>query len=100
MKKSFIFFLLISLFLILGACDKDDDVNLKFEKLKIVNTQMPDSFELGKTYEIQATYQRPDDCTYFQGFNVYAQDTTMREVVAVGLVDADAVHPEYHRGNR
>lgn len=73
------------------SCDNDDNngLNVKFGALQIVDTQLPESFEFGSTYEIQVTFLRPDDCTYFQGFDVYPTDTTVREVVAVGARYAD-----------
>ena len=73
------------------SCDNDDNsgLNVEFQELQIVDTQLPESFEFGNTYEIQVTFLRPDGCTYFQGFDVYPTDTTVREVVAVGARYAD-----------
>lgn len=79
---------LLALILVIGlvSCSNDDNagVNVEFQKLQIVEANVPESFNYGNTYEIQVTYLRPDGCTYFQGFDVYPTDTTVREVVAVG----------------
>lgn len=88
MKK----FILLLFFMIIGfsSCNNDDDgTYVNFESLQIVDAVVPDTFELGGRYEIVVTYLRPDDCTYFQGFDVYPQDTTVREVVAVGASYTD-----------
>lgn len=79
---------LIAVILMTGfvSCSNDDNegLNVDFQKLQIVEANVPESFNYGNTYEIQVTYLRPDGCTYFQGFDVYPTDTTVREVVAVG----------------
>lgn len=72
------------------SCENDDNgINVEFQKLQIVEAELPESFDFGNTYEIQVTFVRPDGCTYFQGFDVYPTDTTVREVVAVGARYAD-----------
>ncbi|WP_430908567.1 hypothetical protein [Maribacter sp. 2-571] len=71
------------------GCNNDDGVNFHFEALEIVNAQLPDAFELNEQYEITVTYNRPDDCTFFEGFDVSQNDTTVRSVVVVGSVLTD-----------
>lgn len=88
-KVSAMLLLAIS-FLGSNSCDNDDNgSDVAFQRLQIVDAELPDSFDLGELYEIRATYVRPDGCTYFQGFDVYPKDTTVREVVAVGATYID-----------
>lgn len=88
MKKYVFIFFIAATFLGLSSCNNNDDnngVQVEFKKLAIVKADLPAFFELGKTYEIRATYVRPDGCTYFQGFKVYPQDNnTTRVVEAIG----------------
>lgn len=87
MKKYFFVVLIAAAFLGLNSCNNNDDsdgIQVEFKKLAIVKTELPEFFELGKTYEIRATYVRPDGCTYFQGFKVTAENTTIRVVEAIG----------------
>ncbi len=84
MKKFILFSLFISLMLGIYSCDKEDIVNPTFEKLEIISVDVPDTFLMGRTYEIQVTYNRPDGCTYLEGFDVTPVDQMVREVTAVG----------------
>ncbi len=82
--------LLILAFLGMNSCNDDDNgSNVAFKKLQILEVELPDSFNQGELYEIQVSYVRPDGCTYFQGFDVYPKDTSVREVVAVGVTYSD-----------
>lgn len=90
MKRLIVLLFISATFLGLTACDNDDDVRYQFKNLKITDANVPDSFELGKTYEIEVTYERPDGCTYLQGFDVYpVENNTTREIVAVGITYED-----------
>lgn len=91
MKRLLGIVVMVLLVVVSVSCDNDDNngLNVKFGALEIVDAQLPESFELGNTYEVQVTFLRPDNCTYFQGFDVYPTATTVREVVAVGARYAD-----------
>lgn len=74
----------------LGSCDLDDDTpNFYFAALKTVEVEMPEAFVFGETYDIDVTYQRPDGCTFFEGFDVAKTAQTDRDVVVVGSVLTD-----------
>ena len=79
-----VFGLLISSLFMFQSCNKDDDFNVVFEKLQIVDVEIADTFHLGRTYEVLVTFIRPNECTYFQGFDVYPKDVTIRNVTAIG----------------
>ncbi len=72
-----------------NACNNDDGVNFHFEALEVVSAELPESFELNAQYQISVTYNRPDDCTFFEGFDVIQEDATIRNVVVVGSVITD-----------
>ena len=73
------------LLLVLNACDiGDDEVNYHFVTLEIIDVSMPESFNLNETYEIGVTVLVPNGCTQFEGFDVSSQDTTVRNVIAIG----------------
>lgn len=80
--KGFAIFLLLAL--PLGCEVNDDEVKYHFVTLNIVDVTVPESFQLNQTYEIQVTYQLPNGCTSFEGFDIISEDTTTRRVVAIG----------------
>ena len=46
------------------SCEVDDDSpNFYFTALTAVEAEVPESFEVGKTYDIEVTYLRPNGCT-------------------------------------
>ena len=76
--------------LILSSCSiEDDEPNFHFTALEIVSAEVPDAFELNETYVIKVAYLKPNECTFYEGFNVVKEDTTVRNVVAVGSVRVD-----------
>lgn len=87
--KRVIFLLFVAPFLALTSCDLDDGVNYHFEALEIKSIEMPESFEFGKVYNIKVNYLRPNDCTFFEGFDVVREEVTTRKVVAIGSVIED-----------
>ncbi len=91
MKRYFFVFFIATTFLGLNSCNDDDNdiVSYHFEKLKTVKVDLPDSFDFGSRYEIVVTYDRPNNCTYFQDFDVYAEGTTSRNVTPIGIVYSD-----------
>ncbi len=84
MKKLFYLGMIASLFAFSSCKDDDENLSVSFEKLQIVDVEVPDTFQLGRSYEIFVTYTRPNACTYFQGFDVYKDEITVRNVTPVG----------------
>ncbi len=91
MKKVIVPFVLLMVVLSLSSCDLDDGQNFQFTTLKVVEADLPESFELNETYDIEVTYQRPNGCTFFEGFDVTKTAETDRDVVVIGteIVDGD-----------
>lgn len=87
MRKVLVPLLWLVVFSWLNSCSLDDDTpNFYFTTLKTVEAEMPESFELNKTYDIKVTYVRPNGCTYFEKFDVYKTGETDREVYLQGSV--------------
>jgi len=85
MKRLVYVFFLLFLGLTLSNCSSENDTpNFQFVPLKVVRTNLPDSFTLNETYEIEVTYLKPNGCTLFEGFDITKEGQTIRNVVVVG----------------
>lgn len=53
----------------LGSCSVEDPIVNDYYDVyvPVENVSMPDSFELGQSYEIEYTYYRPSTCHIFNG---------------------------------
>lgn len=89
MRRLFLAFILVVIATIGISCNKDDAQTIEFHALQIIDADLPESFAFNSTYEITVTYVKPDDCTYFEVFDVAPKDTTTREVVAIGSMYVD-----------
>lgn len=81
------FKVLSTLFLLiwLHACDiSGDEFSYRFVTLPVTEVAMPESFDLGQTYEIDVTVLLPNGCTQFEGFDVISEGRTIRRVVPIG----------------
>lgn len=87
--KRITFLLFVATLSVLSSCDVDNGVNYHFEALEIKSIEMPESFDFGKVYDIKVNYLRPNDCTFFEGFDVMKEEVTTRKVVAIGSVIDD-----------
>jgi len=89
MKKSFFRILFAISLLIANSCSKDYEPNFHFVPLQIVSADLPEFFSLNQTYQIRVTYNKPDACTSFSGFDVTPKDVTTRNVVVIGTKRTD-----------
>ena len=90
MKKVVLGCLLCVLFLSFSSCDvSDDEPNFHFTTLSVLEANLPESFQLNQTYDIEVIYLRPDDCTFFEGFDVAIITETQRNVTVIGSVFTD-----------
>ena len=91
MKKKIAFSLMLFTALtFLGCSLGDEQENFHFVALPITSVEMPESFVLNETYEIKVTYLRESDCEYFEGFDILKEDTTVRNVAAIGSMLSDS----------
>lgn len=88
MKRVFVFSLILLLGFSTSSCElnDDNDVNFYFTSLQTVSSEFPEAFELNETYTISVTYLIPDNCTFFEGFDILRAATTTREVFIIGSV--------------
>ena len=91
MKRLFFLFTAILLFTFLGSCSLNNDVdpNFSFQAFEVVHVNLPDSFRLNETYEIEVSYLKTENCSSFQTFEVLKTERTTREVVVFGTVRTD-----------
>ena len=90
MKRTFLLLCALMVSLTFSSCDLGDDgPNFHFIPLRIESVDMPESFDLDETYEINVTFILPDGCTYYEGFDVVKEATSTRKVVAVGAQRTD-----------
>lgn len=80
---------------ILTACSTDDDrpgANLQPEKAKIIKAVLPESLEMGESYNIEVFYELPSPC-HIDVQLVVAPGETNTEYYIYGatVVDADQV---------
>ncbi|MDB2606451.1 hypothetical protein N9Y48_01595 [Zobellia sp.] len=90
MTKSCLKFLGLLGTLITTSCSLDDDrVNFQYTAMHITEASLPDTFELGKIYDVNVTILRPNDCSMFDQFDVvrsFTDSSQVRTVSAVGIV--------------
>jgi hypothetical protein len=84
MKKAFL--ILLGLIAIsISSCSLDDGgTNFHFVPLKIVAADLPESFTLNETYQVNVTYELPNNCSFFEGFDVTKANDSIRNVVVIG----------------
>lgn len=90
MKRKFLFIGIAILFILANSCTLDQEENFHFAPLRIIDAQVPESFILNETYVIAVQIERPNDCSFFEGFDVAAGDGGLREIVAWASVLTDA----------
>ncbi len=86
MKGGFILTLVLALSMVLVGCELDTGENFHFEALEVTEAAVPESFTLNRTHVIQVEFLRGDDCTYFEGFDVFEESGGVLNIVAIGSV--------------
>lgn len=76
--------------LVVLSCSLDDDrTNFNYTTLETVSASLPDTFELGRIYNVDVKLLRPDECTFSETFQVqrdFTDSTNIRTIAAVGIV--------------
>lgn len=76
---------MVFLGILLSNCSlQDDSSNFQFVPLQIVSAELPESFTLDETYQIEVSFIKPNGCTTYEGFDVTKDDQTVRNVIVVG----------------
>lgn len=89
MKKGFAFILALVIGLSFSGCELETGENFHFVSLEITDADVPDNFVLNGVHNIEVTFTRPDECTFFQGFDVFPDENGVRTIVAIGSVLTD-----------
>ena len=72
--------------LFFSGCELDTGENFFFFFFVITEVEVPDSFVLNESYNLEVTFSRPDSCTFFHDFDVFARENGTITVVAIGSV--------------
>ncbi|MEO0572028.1 MAG: hypothetical protein AAF039_10020 [Bacteroidota bacterium] len=89
MKRIFATALVLLCGLVFYNCELDTGENFHFVSMEITEADVPDFFELGGSHNVEVNFTRPDDCTFFQGFDVFFEENGRTTVVAIGSVLTD-----------
>lgn len=65
--KKLVFLFLAAVALSSCSINDDDAPNIEYEPAEITGNDLPDQFELGKTYTVTVTYVLPSECNSFAG---------------------------------
>ena len=84
MKKTFLLVLCCISFLYTSCSSNDDGVKFNFVPLRILAVELPETFTLNESYDIKVRYLRPNNCIFFDGFDITSPSSTERTVVAFG----------------
>ena len=83
--KSIVSLIFVLFAFVLSSCSlSDDQPNYYFVPLQVVSAELPESFSLHETYQINVTYVLPNGCASFEGFDVTPIAETTRNVVPIG----------------
>ena len=84
MKKTVIGLVLASMFLLSG-CDLDSpESNFFFVPLRISDVEIPEFFFWNEIHTIQVTYEIPNSCTQYEGFDINSDGSATRYVTCIG----------------
>ena len=67
------------------ACSSDDSYSYHSEVLPVASYEVPETFQLGKTYEIKMKYLRPSTCYQYSGI-YFDKDLNTRTIAIENLV--------------
>ena len=89
MNKIILIFTVLVTILSTNSCSLDDGPNFNFIPLSIKEVSLPETFSLNQIYEISVTYDKPNSCSSFRGFDVSKKALTDRNVVVIGIERID-----------
>lgn len=72
---------LFSMFLVLNSCSIDEGEKYHLQLLAVEEAIVPDSFQLGGTYEIKLKYYRPSTCHAYDG--LYYDKNLNTRIIAI-----------------
>ena len=72
--------------LVFFNCELDTGENFFFVNMEITEADVPDFFVLNQSHNMEVTFVRPDNCTFFQGFDAFFEENGLTTIVAIGSV--------------
>lgn len=85
MMKKIVFVWMILGMLLLNGCDIDSaEPNFFFVPLKITSVEVPEFFAHGEVYTINVTYERPNSCVTYEGFDINTDGESIRYITCIG----------------
>lgn len=86
-KLVFAFMALITM----SSCSVDDNntSNLSYEFAEITDSEFPEFFEAGKSYDLKLTYKLPSTCHTFVGFDGGREDLSSNEIFLYAITSFD-----------
>lgn len=90
--KKLIFIVVATLMFAGCSLDSGEEINTTYALAPITSNDLPESFEINKTYEVTVTYQLPSECYTFNTLDARRKGNTAEErtkiyVGAVSMVD-------------
>lgn len=89
MKRIFTTALVLLYGLVFYNCELDTGENFYFVSMVTTEADIPDFFALNESHNIEVNFTRPDNCTFFQGFDVFSEENGTTTIVAIGSVLTD-----------
>ena len=73
----------LALIFIVG-CEIEPEENFQFVPLEVVSADVPEAFVLNAQHNIEITFRRPDNCTFFHDFDISVESSSERNIVVIG----------------
>jgi len=86
MRRIFTVALVVVCSLFCANCELDTGENFFFVNMEITGADVPEVFILNQSHNMDVTFTRGDNCTFFQGFDVFTDENGTTTIVAIGSV--------------
>jgi len=85
MMKKTVFGLVLASMVLLSGCDLDNpEPNFYFVPLQISDVEVPEFFFWNEIHTIQVTYEIPNSCVQYEGFDINTEGSATRYVTCIG----------------
>lgn len=73
----------LALVLVVG-CEIEPQENFRFVPLEVISAIVPEAFVLNEQHDMEITFRRPDNCTFFHDFDIIVESSSERNIVVIG----------------
>ncbi|NND15703.1 MAG: hypothetical protein HKN89_05215 [Eudoraea sp.] len=85
MMKKIVFLCVVLGIVLLNGCSIDSaEPNFFFVPLRITSVEMPESFSYRETHTISVTYERPNSCVTYEGFDINTDGGSIQYITCIG----------------